>query len=273
MTQHSTQIDASAAFAKELEFHGASECAMAIVLGSGLGALADELKESVVLGAADLEHLPGSSVPGHAGCIVLGTLRGVRVLIQQGRIHLYEGWPVADVTRAVRAFARLGIKDLMLTNAAGCMVRDWEVGGFMRLTDQINLQGRAPLQDSGASRGSIYSTTLAELADGVARDLGMDLHRGIYAGLCGPSYETPAEIRMLRSMGADAVGMSTVAEASAARAGGMRVLGLSCLSNFAAGIESAPLCHSDVVKAGSSAMQTFLKFASALLPAAQATPN
>jgi len=257
--------------AAELERHGARECSLAIVLGSGLGSLADELEDPLVLQAARLKDLPGSRVAGHRGRLLLGTLAGVRVLLQQGRVHLYEGWSVAEVTRAVRAFARLGIRGLILTNAAGCLESSWQPGGFMRITDHIGLQGVAPLAGLGAARGAAYCELLGAHVDQAARELGVDLKRGIYAGLPGPSYETPAEIRMLRGLGAQAVGMSTVAEASAACAAGMQVVGMSCLTNYAAGLEAEPLDHLDVVRMGAAASSEFESMLRASLPAMAAS--
>jgi len=266
MTPHAASNDAAEALASELNSHGAGQCALAMVLGSGLGSLVEELKNTTILKTPQLKHLPGSSVVGHAGRIVIGEFEGVRVLIQQGRVHLYEGWGAEQVTRAVRAFALLGIQRLVLTNAAGCLRKDWKPGGFMQISDHINLQGRAGLLGREAGAAAIYDDRLGALAQSVALEVGVDLPRGIYAGLLGPSYETPAEIRMLQALGAQAVGMSTVAEACAARSAGMRVLGLSCLTNYAAGIEPAPLCHADVVRAGNEAKHGFVKLCRSLLP-------
>lgn len=221
---------------------------VAIVAGSGLGDVTGELEGLRVVPFAELDGMPASGVPGHAGRFVLGRWSGVPVLVQQGRLHLYEGHDVHDVTLSVRAFARLGVRDLLLTNAAGGLHADWAPGTLMRLTDHLDRQGSGPCLGEGARPGaSPYDAAFGGELDAIARGLGVELRRGVYAGMPGPAYETPAEIRMLTSFGADAVGMSTVAEASAAVEDGLRVAAVSCITNPAAGVSDAPLRHEDVV--------------------------
>jgi purine-nucleoside phosphorylase len=236
------------ALARELTEHGAAGRPLAIVLGSGLGALSERLDGRRVVPAAALAHLPAPRVKGHAGEIVLGALAGLPVLVQSGRVHLYEGRSAREVTRAVRAYARIGVRALLLTNAAGSLEPHWEPGTLLRLTDHLNLQARTPLL-CGEERGraSPYDPELGAALERAAAAVRVPLQRGVYAGLLGPAYETPAEIRALRALGAHAVGMSTVAEASAAHAAGLRVVGLACLANPAAGLGVDPLRHADVL--------------------------
>jgi purine-nucleoside phosphorylase len=207
--------------------------------------------------------MPVSRVPGHAGRLVVGEIDGVRVVVQQGRVHLYEGWSANDVTRSVRAIARLGVRAIVLTNAAGGLRPEWKPGTLMRIHDHLNLQGATPLEPRETARGSPYDPALAHALARAAESVRVQLESGVYAGVLGPSYETPAEIRMLRWMGADAVGMSTIAEAIAAHACGIRVAAISCITNAAAGITGAPLSHAEVIEAGREASPRF----SALLEA------
>ncbi len=243
------------ALAEELARHGAEGCEIGFVLGSGLGAFAASLESPLVIPAAVLSDLPQSRVPGHAGRVVIGTVAGVRVIVQEGRVHLYEGWSAHDVTRAVRSFARLGVKGIVLTNAAGSLHPEWPPGSFMRLIDHLNLQGRPALLSEEGGLAEIYDPDLGQALDGSARSIKIELRRGVYAGLLGPAYETAAEVSMLRGLGADALGMSTVAEASVARAEGLRVAAISCLTNHAAGITQERLQHEDVVAVARSASE------------------
>ncbi|TAJ01961.1 MAG: purine-nucleoside phosphorylase, partial [Planctomycetota bacterium] len=214
-----------------------------------------------------LDGMPTSAVPGHAGRMHIGSIGGARVLLQQGRAHLYEGWSAEQVTRSVRAFAALGCRALVLTNAAGGLRREWEPGALMRVTDHVNLQRRAPLRASERASGCAYDAALGARVDEAARECGVALERGVYAALLGPSYETPAEIRMLASLGADAVGMSTVAEAAVGYACGLRVAAVSCITNHAAGIGSEPLSHAEVVETGKRAASRFAQLLERALPA------
>lgn len=235
------------ALAAELAARGAAGRPLAIVLGSGLGMLVERLAARTVIPGIELEHLPRSRVKGHAGEIVLGELGRVPVIVQSGRVHLYEGRSPFEVTRAVRAFARLGVRAIALTNAAGGLVPEWAPGRLLCLTDHLNLQGRSALLTGEGGRTSPYDPELGACLERVAHSLHVPFERGVYAGLLGPSYETPAEIRALRALGAHAVGMSTVAEACAARAAGMRVAALACIANPAAGLGLEPLQHEDVL--------------------------
>lgn len=223
-----------------------------VVLGSGLGAFGERLSGARSVPFAEVDGMPPSRVPGHAGRFVLGALDGVRVLVQQGRVHLYEGRSPHAVTATVRAAGRLGARALVLTNAAGGIDPAWPVPCLMRVTDHLSLQGVAPLSSGEEGRGSPYDPALGELMDGAAAAAGVALRAGVYAATLGPAYETPAEIRMLRRLGAAAVGMSTVAEASAGWTAGMRVAALSCIANAAAGVAQGPLRHEDVVAAGAA---------------------
>lgn len=245
---------------------GLKDFRVAAVLGSGLGAFADRLNNSLSVPFGELEGMPQSTVPGHSGRFVLGELDGVRVLVQQGRVHLYEGHSVHVVTRAVRAMGLLGCQSLLLTNAAGGLRRDWPVPTLMRITDHLNLQGVAPLRPNEVGRGSPYNFQLGSLLDEAAAATGVPLERGVYAGLMGPSYETAAEIRMLDQMGAQAVGMSTVAEALTGHGIGMRVAAISLISNPAAGISLGPLNHEEVQEAAQAHAGHFAKLLELGLP-------
>ena len=240
-----------------LRSQGVADCELAIVLGSGLGVLVERVRDARSIAYADLEGMPKSSVPGHAGKLVIGTLDGVRVVLQQGRVHLYEGFSADEATRAVRAFARLGVRKLLLTNAAGSLRLESPPGTLMRIEDHLDLQGRIRLPRTTAALGTPWDARLGAALDAAAMQAGQTVPRGIYAALFGPSYETPAEIRMLRTIGADAVGMSTVAEACAAHAAGARVCGVSCLTNYAAGITSDVPNHEEVVEEGRKASKRF----------------
>jgi purine-nucleoside phosphorylase len=243
--------------ADALRRHGVEGCEAALVLGSGLGVLADRLQAARSIPYDEIEHMPHSAVPGHAGRLVIGELAGRRVLAQQGRVHLYEGWSAHEVTRAVRAFVACGVRVVVLTNAAGGLRAEWAPGTLMRIDDHVNLQGASPLAPGEAGLGTPYDADLGRALEKAARDAGVGLEHGVYAGLPGPSYETPAEIRMLRWMGADAVGMSTVAEALAARAAGARVAAVSCITNHAAGITGRRLAHDEVIEEGRRAADRF----------------
>jgi purine-nucleoside phosphorylase len=252
------------ALTASLHSHGVGDARLALVLGSGLGRFAERLDGARQIPYAELDGMPQSSVPGHAGRLVLGEVDGVSVVVQQGRVHLYEGWSAREVTRAVRAFANLGIGGIVLTNAAGGLDADWETPSLMRVSDHVNMQPvslgeRASALESGDQRRRdvVYDPVMGDVLDSVAEEVGNPLFHGIYAGLLGPSYETPAEIRMVRSIGASAVGMSTVLEAVAARNAGMRVCAVSCITNQAAGIGEEPLSHEEVVAAGEEIAERF----------------
>lgn len=223
-----------------------------IVLGSGQGTLADELEISHSVSFADIPGVPISGVQGHAGRFLFTEISGVRVVIAQGRAHLYEGRSAREVTACVRCMAALDIRRLVLTNAAGLINPAFAPGGWMMISDHLNLTGTSPLLGGPnfCDMTEVYSLRLCGVFAAAAREEQMELPTGVYAGVTGPQYETPAEIRMLRALGADAVGMSTVLEAMQARALGLEVAAFSCLTNWAAGFACGALDHGAVLGAG-----------------------
>ncbi|MEY2500467.1 MAG: purine-nucleoside phosphorylase [Verrucomicrobiota bacterium] len=239
----------------------------AIVLGSGLNILVapSESQESVAY--SDFAELPKPSVPGHTGRFVLGNLGGTRTIFAQGRVHLYEGHTAKQITAGIRILAAAGIKRLILTNAAGTANENFGPGSWMMIADHLNLTGTTPLLGSAQflDLTEVYSQKWRTEFRGAANDQSISLHEGVYAGLLGPQYETPAEVRMLRRLGADAVGMSTVLEAIQARAVGLEVAGFSCLTNWAAGISGAPLSHTEVLETGKNAAAEFARLLNAAL--------
>jgi purine-nucleoside phosphorylase len=229
--------------------------ATAIVLGSGLGALADAAQVEHAVDFSAVAGLPTSTVPGHRGRLIAARLASTPVLLAQGRVHLYEGHPPAAVAATVRALASCGVSQIILTNAAGSLNPKFHVGSWMAIADHLNLTALSPLTGSPhfVDLTAAYDPAWREEFALAAAQLGIPLHLGIYAGLPGPHYETPAEIRMLRALGADAVGMSTVLETIQARALGLRVAAFSCLTNAAAGLSGNALDHADVVATGQAA--------------------
>jgi purine-nucleoside phosphorylase len=235
---------------------GAAVPDVAIVLGSGLGDFANRLQNGVSLPYGDLPHWPAAKVIGHDGRLVIGSLAGRRVAALSGRAHFYEGHDLRTVSFAARVVARLGVKVLILTNAAGGISGPLTPGTLMVIDDHINLLGSNPLvgpnEEAFGARfpdmSEVYSKRLRGVADAVAREQGQRVEHGVYVAVHGPSYETPAEIRFLRSIGADAVGMSTVPEAIVARHMGVEVLGISCITNAAAGVLPQPLDHDEVME-------------------------
>jgi purine-nucleoside phosphorylase len=229
---------------------------IAVVLGSGLGEYANALGDAVSMPYESLPHWPASRVIGHEGRLVVGTARGRTVAVLAGRCHAYEGHDLPTVTFAARVLGLLGVKTLILTNAAGGVNTGFSQGALMVIDDHINLMGNNPLAGANDERfgarfpdmTEVYALRLRRIADQAARAIGLSLPHGVYAGLLGPSYETPAEIRYLRTIGADAVGMSTVPEAIVARHMGIDVLGISCITNMAAGVLPEPLNHADVME-------------------------
>ncbi len=258
--------DPALALARALETRGGGGARVAVLAGSGIGGLAESLEVSASIPFGEIEGMPRASVPGHAGRIVVGDLDGVRVLVQVGRVHLYEGRSAEEVTRSVRAFGRIGCTSIVLTNAAGGIRRERVPPVLMRIEDHLNLQGASPLAPYEAGSGSPYDPELGEILDACSREAGIRLERGVYAGLHGPSYETPAEIRMLAWAGADAVGMSTVCEAQAARAAGLRIAGVACITNGAAGITPKPLSHDEVLRASASLSEPLARLLARALP-------
>jgi purine-nucleoside phosphorylase len=254
------------------------EIKTAVVLGSGLGAFADELENSVRVSYEDIPHFVRSTVEGHSGQLVLGEIEGKQIAVQQGRFHFYEGYSMEQVMFPMRAFGRMGIENVILTNAAGSLNTDIRPGELMLISDHMNCMGTNPLRGPNDERfgprfpdlTNVYTTELQTLAHEAAEAIaherfenGIDkekrdlLKRGIYCALSGPTYETPAEVRLYRSFGADAVGMSTVPDAIAARHQGMKVLGISCITNMAAGMEEGEIDHSHVMATGEQVADIF----------------
>ncbi len=229
-----------------------------IVLGSGLGVLADEVEVSREVGFAEA-GLAASTVPGHAGKFVFGKIGGSEVVLMKGRVHLYEGHGAEAVTAGVRWMAGQGIKSLILTNAAGTVNRGFSPGTWMMLSDHLNLTGTTPLIGPRfIDMSEVYDKAWRAEFLAAAAGTGTTLHEGVYAGLHGPQYETPAEVRMVRTLGGDAVGMSTVLEAIQAKALGLRIVGFSCLTNWAAGMQET-LDHSEVLEVGKQAGSTMVR--------------
>ncbi|MEO5754616.1 MAG: purine-nucleoside phosphorylase [Chthoniobacterales bacterium] len=239
----------------------------AIVLGSGLGSLVPETPREHIIPYSEIGGLPRSTVKGHHGRFILGELGGTRVVFAQGRVHLYEGHSARDVAAGVRFLARAGIERLVLTNAAGAVNPDFSPGSWMMLSDHLNLTGGTPLLGGKdfADLTDAYSPAWRARFAAAARDQKIALHEGVYAGMMGPQYETPAEVRMLRALGADAVGMSTVHETIQARALGLEVAAFSCLTNAAAGMNSARLSHEEVLTSGGRASQVLASLLAATL--------
>lgn len=241
--------------------------AVGIVLGSGLNSLVDDDKTATRIPYSEFAELPPSKVAGHAGQFVLSTIADQHVIYAQGRAHLYEGHSPQAVTAGIRLLAKSGVTRVILTNAAGTVNPQFQPGSWMMLSDHLNLTGTSPLVSAAQfiDMGDAYSAAWRERFRATARSLGLTLHEGVYAGSLGPQYETPAEVRMLRPLGADAVGMSTVLETIQARALGMEVAAFSCLTNWAAGIGNEQLSHADVLTTGRNAAQEFARLLAASL--------
>jgi purine-nucleoside phosphorylase len=247
---------------------------IALVLGSGLGAFADEFAQATRIPYSKIPHYPRSTAIGHAGQLVIGTVEGVEVAGMQGRVHLYEGYSAKELAFPIRVFARMGVKAIILTNAAGGVKREFIEGRLVVISDHINLLGVNPLagpnEDKFGARfpdmTAAYDKRFRELTLAEGRLLGINLGEGVYAAVAGPSYETPAEVRYLRSIGADLVGMSTVPEVIAARHSGLRVLGISCVTNAAAGVLDQPLDHKDVLETAERMKGQFTGWLRAVIP-------
>src|SRR5688572_9817003 len=246
---------------------------IAIVLGSGLGDFADTLRDSVATPYEHLPHWPASKVIGHAGRLVVGSVAGKRIAALAGRVHFYEGHTLDTVVFATRVMARLGVKQVILTNAAGGINTGFAQGALMIIDDHINLLGTNPLVGANDERfgarfpdmSEVYARRLRDIADAAAKAKGVPVSHGIYVAVHGPSYETPAEIRFLRTIGADAVGMSTVPEAIAARHMGMEVLGISCITNMAAGVLPQTLNHDEVMETARRVRGSFIALLEGIL--------
>jgi purine-nucleoside phosphorylase len=238
---------------------------IAIILGSGLGAFADDFENAVGIPYEDITGFPRSTAEGHAGRLVIGKIDQVPLMAMQGRVHFYEGYSLEQVTFPIRVFKLLGIKTLILTNASGGVNVQFSQGALMIISDHLNLLGDNPLRGPNDTRfgprfpdmTAVYSPELQEIVIEEAKALNVEVRRGIYAALAGPSYETPAEIHLMRTLGADAVGMSTVPEAIVARHMDLEVLGISCITNMAAGISDEPINHDDVMATGDRVRETF----------------
>ena len=247
---------------------------LAVVLGSGLGGFAEELSERIEIPYSAIPHWPAATAVGHAGRLVMGKIGSIEAAVMSGRVHLYEGYTPAQVTFGVRVLGSLGVRGIVFTNAAGGVNLSLGRGGLVLISDHINLQGSNPLvganDDTLGPRfpdmSEAYSRCYREIAHAVATELGITLAEGVYAAVLGPSYETPAEIRYLRTIGADMVGMSTVPEAIVANHMGMRVLGMSCVTNMAAGILPQKISHAEVLETGAMVRDTLVKFLKTLLP-------
>jgi purine-nucleoside phosphorylase len=240
---------------------------VALVLGSGLGGFADDFEEPVRIPYEDIPGFARSTAEGHAGQLVIGKVDEVPLVAMQGRVHFYEGYSLEQVTFPIRTFKLLGVKTVILTNAAGGVNVQLSQGALMVLSDHLNLMGDNPLRGPNDERfgprfpdmTSAYSPELQEIVIEEARTLSIEVRRGVYAALAGPSYETPSEIHLLRNLGADAVGMSTVPEVIVARQMGLDVLGISCITNMAAGISDEPINHEEVMATGVKVRETFTK--------------
>jgi purine-nucleoside phosphorylase len=251
-----SQFDYAVEAAEFLRGRGFVGAEAAVVLGSGLGAFAEGLSDAFAVPYADIPHWPASGILGHAGRLVGGRVRGRRVMALSGRVHLYEGHPLTSVTFAMRVLGRLGVPVVILTNAAGGINTRFGQGALMLIDDHINLMGTNPLIGPNDERfgprfpdmSEVYSSRLRTLARQAAEAAGVTLEHGVYLGVHGPSFETPAEIRAFRTWGADAVGMSTVPEAIVARHMGLEVLGISCITNMAAGVLPQTLNHEEVME-------------------------
>jgi purine-nucleoside phosphorylase len=247
---------------------------LGLVLGSGLGAFADDLESAARIRYEEIPGFPRSTATGHAGCLVIGKVEGVAVAAMQGRVHFYEGYAANEVAFPMRVFRQLGIRAAILTNAAGAINRDYSPGALVVIRDHINLQGANPLIGPNDPRfgprfpdmTEAYREAYREIAISEAKRLGIEAHEGVYAALSGPSYETPAEIRYLRTIGADLVGMSTVPEVIAARHMGIRVLGISCVTNMAAGLVQRAIDHAEVLETGLRVKSRFAALLRAIIP-------
>lgn len=259
------KIQNAASYLKEKIPH---QPTLGLILGSGLGVLADEIESPVQIDYKDIPDFPVSTVEGHAGQLVFGSLNGVQVAAMKGRFHYYEGYSFDKVTFPVRVMKELGIEKLIVTNAAGGVNESFSPGDLMLISDHINLMGSNPLIGPNDSRLGVrfpdlseaYSRDLRTAAKGIAEKIQLKVQEGVYVGNTGPTYETPAEIRMIRLMGGDAVGMSTVPEVIVARHAGMKVLGISCISNMAAGILDQPLNHEEVIETTEKVKTDFLRY-------------
>ncbi len=244
-----------------------------VILGSGLGAMADEVEEKIVVKYEDIDGFLVSTVEGHAGQFVFGTYKGKKVAMMQGRFHYYEGYSMKEVTLPVYVMSRLGVKNLIVTNACGGVNKNLSPGDLMLIEDHLNFTGNNPLMGQNLSEfgprfpdmSRVYSRELMALAKKIGSEENIALKEGVYAIYTGPSYETPAEIRAYRTLGADAIGMSTVPEAIVANYSGMKVLGVSCITNMASGILDQPLNHEEVIEVSARVRDSFITLISRVI--------
>jgi purine-nucleoside phosphorylase len=269
-----TLYDRAEEAARVIRSRAGVDVSVAIVLGSGLGAFAEDLTDAVTIPYREIPGFARSTVEGHAGRLVIGKAGEVTIAAMQGRFHFYEGYSLEQVTFPTRVLKLLGVHTLLLTNAAGTLNTEFTPGSLMLISDHLNLLGDNPLRGENDPRfgprfpdlTSVYAPELQNVVIDEANAMGLDVRRGIYAGLAGPSYETPAEIHMLRTLGADAVGMSTVPEAIVARHMNMRVVGISCITNLAAGVSDALVDHSQVMATGERVRVQFSELLKRVLP-------
>ncbi len=270
----STLYEQAQEAARLIRTRTSAEVSVAIVLGSGLGAFAGDLTDATEIPYKDIPGFARATVEGHAGRLVIGKAGAVTVAVMQGRFHFYEGYSLQDVTFPIRVLSLLGVRALVLTNAAGSLNVEFTPGSLMVISDHLNLLGDNPLRGENDERfgprfpdlTSVYSPELQNIVIDEGNAMGLELRRGIYAALSGPSYETPAEIHMVRTLGADAVGMSTVPEAIVARHMGMNVVGISCITNLAAGVSNLPIDHSQVMQIGERVRETFTALLRRVIP-------
>lgn len=237
-----------------------------LILGSGLGVLGDEIEEAIKINYNEIPNFPVSTVEGHAGCLVIGKLQGKNVVAMQGRFHYYEGYSQQEITFPVRVMKGLGVKTIIVTNAAGGANMDFKPGDLMVIKDHINLSGSNPLIGSNDNRlgprfpdmSTAYKQKYVDLVKECANEINIDIQEGVYAFFSGPTYETPAEVKMARILGADAVGMSTAPEVIVASHSNMDVIGISCITNMAAGILDQPLDHEEVIETTQKVQSEFL---------------
>ncbi|GAF66730.1 purine-nucleoside phosphorylase [Alkalihalobacillus trypoxylicola] len=256
-----------------LSKRGIKKPKIGLILGSGLGVLADEIQHSIKVPYQDIPHFPISTVAGHAGQLVFGELEGQSVIAMSGRFHYYEGYSLEAVTYPVRVFKALGVEQLIVTNAAGGVNTDFNAGDLMIISDHINNMYQNPLMGANdpelgerfPDMSSAYSEKLRSLAKNEAAKLQLNVQEGVYVANTGPCYETPAEVRMIRTIGGDAVGMSTVPEVIVARHSNMEVLGISCISNMAAGILPQPLTHSEVIETTEAVKADFMELVKSII--------
>jgi purine-nucleoside phosphorylase len=270
-----TSFDKASAAAEWVQSRTELRPAIAIVLGSGLGAFAEQLEDKTAIPFGEIPHFPQSTVPGHSGKLAMGKVAGIPVAVMQGRVHAYEGYSSDEVVFPIRVLGRMGVRQLMLTNAAGGINEGLNRGQLVLISDHINLSGRNPIVGPADERmgrrffdmSEAYSGRLRLLAHEAARVEGFRLYEGVYLSVLGPSFETPAEIRAFRTLGADLVGMSTVQETIAARQMGIEVLGISCVTNLAAGLQAEPLSHEEVIETGRAVEKQLADLLTRLVPA------